>query len=291
VFAGDAGRVGALIRGPEPSLLIEGPNHHVQALTADVGSASRFDQPKTRRAPRSGRSHRPRGDLSRHHDQTGEEERACNCNYRDRQRPPGPWCFFVALEDFSHAHMLEVTDHDEHGSAEDDQHPNAAIEPSIRQHLRVRLHNQRDLRHHEAQPEQSDPGPKPREVGTVIRELVTHQPSQPSTEDRAQRPELELPDLDRPGTRWCSSGCSQAASLGEVTVAGGFDLGWGEVIELAVETFLVELKDPVRAKIERYELTRTIDPAHLVPTIGDDVTGFCEQFGVDWTRTAGKQAR
>jgi hypothetical protein len=33
------------------------------------------------------------------------------------------------------------------------------------------------------------------------------------------------------------------------------------------------------------------DLAHFVPTIGDDVTAFREQFGVDWTRTAGKQAR
>jgi hypothetical protein len=46
-----------------------------------------------------------------------------------------------------------------------------------------------------------------------------------------------------------------------------------------------ELKDPVRARIEGYELTRTIDPVHFVPTIGDDVTAFREQFGVDWTRT------
>jgi hypothetical protein len=33
------------------------------------------------------------------------------------------------------------------------------------------------------------------------------------------------------------------------------------------------------------------DLAHFVPTIGDDVTAFREQFGVDWTQTAGKQAR
>jgi hypothetical protein len=32
-------------------------------------------------------------------------------------------------------------------------------------------------------------------------------------------------------------------------------------------------------------------PAPFVPTIGDDVTAFGEQFGIDWTRTAGKQAR
>jgi hypothetical protein len=51
------------------------------------------------------------------------------------------------------------------------------------------------------------------------------------------------------------------------------------------------LTDPVRARIERYELTRTIDPVHFVPTIGDDVTAFRERFGVAWTRTAGRQAR
>ncbi|MGP7996047.1 MAG: STAS domain-containing protein [Streptosporangiaceae bacterium] len=29
-----------------------------------------------------------------------------------------------------------------------------------------------------------------------------------------------------------------------------------------------ELKDPVREKIERYGLTRTIDPQHFFPTVG-----------------------
>ena len=54
---------------------------------------------------------------------------------------------------------------------------------------------------------------------------------------------------------------------------------------------MAALKDPVQARIDRYGLTRTIDPAHLCPIVGDDVTAFGEQFGVDWTRTAGKQAR
>ena len=58
-----------------------------------------------------------------------------------------------------------------------------------------------------------------------------------------------------------------------------------------ISLVFAELKDPVRAKIERYELTRTIDPAHFFPTIGDAVTAFRDQFGVDGTRTAGKQAR
>jgi hypothetical protein len=44
-----------------------------------------------------------------------------------------------------------------------------------------------------------------------------------------------------------------------------------------------ELKDPVRLKIERYGLTRTIDPAHFFPTIEDAVTRYRAETGVDWT--------
>jgi high affinity sulfate transporter 1 len=57
-----------------------------------------------------------------------------------------------------------------------------------------------------------------------------------------------------------------------------------------ISLVFAELKDPVRRKIERYELTRTIDPAHFFPTIGAAAAAFREQFGADWTRTAGKEA-
>ncbi|MEU4673417.1 sulfate permease [Amycolatopsis sp. NPDC023774] len=45
---------------------------------------------------------------------------------------------------------------------------------------------------------------------------------------------------------------------------------------------LAELKDPVRRKIDRYELTRTLDPAHFYPTIGAAVAAFSEQASTDW---------
>ena len=38
-----------------------------------------------------------------------------------------------------------------------------------------------------------------------------------------------------------------------------------------VSLVFAEVKDPVRAKIERYELERTIDPAHFFPTIDEAV--------------------
>jgi high affinity sulfate transporter 1 len=43
-----------------------------------------------------------------------------------------------------------------------------------------------------------------------------------------------------------------------------------------------ELKDPVRRKIERYGLTRTIDPRHFYPTIESAVTAFRKETGAEW---------
>jgi high affinity sulfate transporter 1 len=41
-----------------------------------------------------------------------------------------------------------------------------------------------------------------------------------------------------------------------------------------ISLVFAEMKDPVRAKIERYELTRTIDPNHFFPTIESAVEAF-----------------
>ena len=45
------------------------------------------------------------------------------------------------------------------------------------------------------------------------------------------------------------------------------------------------MKDPVRRKIERYGLTRTIDPRHFFPTLDAAIAAFCHESGADWTRT------
>jgi high affinity sulfate transporter 1 len=46
-----------------------------------------------------------------------------------------------------------------------------------------------------------------------------------------------------------------------------------------ISLVFAELKDPVRAKIERYGLTRTIDPHHFFPTIGAAVAAYGQQTG------------
>ena len=46
-----------------------------------------------------------------------------------------------------------------------------------------------------------------------------------------------------------------------------------------------ELKDPVRAKLERYELIGPLDPDHFFPTLDAAVDAFRHKTGADWTST------
>src|SRR5262252_1955010 len=50
-----------------------------------------------------------------------------------------------------------------------------------------------------------------------------------------------------------------------------------------ISLVFAELKDPVRGKIERYGLTRTIDPRHFYPTIESAVQAYRQETGADWT--------
>ncbi len=50
-----------------------------------------------------------------------------------------------------------------------------------------------------------------------------------------------------------------------------------------ISLIFAELKDPVRRKIERYGLTRTIDPHHFFPTIAAAVAAFRDETGAQWT--------
>ncbi len=49
-----------------------------------------------------------------------------------------------------------------------------------------------------------------------------------------------------------------------------------------ISLVFAELKDPVRAKIERYGLTRTIDPHHFFPTIAAAIAAFRDETGTQW---------
>src|SRR6185312_14308176 len=52
--------------------------------------------------------------------------------------------------------------------------------------------------------------------------------------------------------------------------------------ERGASLVFAELKDPVREKIERYELTKTIDPAHFFRTLDEAVAEYVRQTGAIW---------
>ena len=64
-----------------------------------------------------------------------------------------------------------------------------------------------------------------------------------------------------------------------------------ELISRGIFLIFAELKDPVRSKIERYGLTRTIDPGHFFPTIGAAVAAFQRQTGAGWAAEPGAGPR
>jgi high affinity sulfate transporter 1 len=54
--------------------------------------------------------------------------------------------------------------------------------------------------------------------------------------------------------------------------------------ERGISLVFAEMKDPVRQKIDRYGLTRTIDPAHFFPTLDEAVAAFRAMSGAEWAR-------
>ena len=45
-----------------------------------------------------------------------------------------------------------------------------------------------------------------------------------------------------------------------------------------------ELKDRVRAKLERYELIGQLDPRHFFPTLDGAIDAFRDETGGEWTK-------
>lgn len=60
-----------------------------------------------------------------------------------------------------------------------------------------------------------------------------------------------------------------------------------ELIADGISLVFAELKTPVRQKLERYELTETIDAEHSYETITEAVEAFREQTGAQWTAGPG----
>jgi MFS superfamily sulfate permease-like transporter len=61
--------------------------------------------------------------------------------------------------------------------------------------------------------------------------------------------------------------------------------------EREISMVFAELKDPVRMKIERYELTRTLDPRHFFPTLDEAVEHYIQESGVAWRTSDADQPK
>jgi high affinity sulfate transporter 1 len=59
--------------------------------------------------------------------------------------------------------------------------------------------------------------------------------------------------------------------------------------ERDISLVFAEMKDPVREKIERYELTRTIDPAHFFRTLDEAIAEYVRQTGATWRNPGAKR--
>ena len=57
-----------------------------------------------------------------------------------------------------------------------------------------------------------------------------------------------------------------------------------------VNLVFAEMKDPVRRKIDRYELTSTIEPSHFFPTLEAAIAAFQRETGAQWGPATAQEA-
>jgi MFS superfamily sulfate permease-like transporter len=86
---------------------------------------------------------------------------------------------------------------------------------------------------------------------------------------------------DRPDVRWVLLAAEPITDV-DTTAADMLEQLDSWLNERGVSMVFAELKDPVRAKIARYELTRTIDPNHFYPTLDAAVAAFMASTGATW---------
>jgi high affinity sulfate transporter 1 len=86
---------------------------------------------------------------------------------------------------------------------------------------------------------------------------------------------------DHPGLRWIIVAAEPITDV-DTTASDMLEELDAWLNEHGVSLVFAEMKDPVRAKVERYELTRTIDPAHFLPTLDEAVEEYIRQTGATW---------
>jgi high affinity sulfate transporter 1 len=84
-----------------------------------------------------------------------------------------------------------------------------------------------------------------------------------------------------PRPRWIIVGAEPITDV-DTTAADMLEELDQELNARGISLVIAEMKDPVREKIERYELTDTIDPQHFFPTITQAVKAYQRETGAEW---------
>ena len=92
---------------------------------------------------------------------------------------------------------------------------------------------------------------------------------------RAFREHVRSLVSDTPGLRWLVVAAEPVTDV-DTTAADMLEQLDKELNVQGISLVFAEMKDPVRTKIDRYELTRTIDPMHFFPTIESAVAAFAD---------------
>jgi high affinity sulfate transporter 1 len=99
---------------------------------------------------------------------------------------------------------------------------------------------------------------------------------------RAFRDQIRHLARTEPRPRWIVVAAEPITDV-DTTAADMLDDLDTELNEWGVSLVFAELKTPVRTKIDRYRLTRTIDPGHFYPTVEDAVAAYQAQTGAQWS--------
>ncbi len=86
---------------------------------------------------------------------------------------------------------------------------------------------------------------------------------------------------DRPDVQWVLVAAEPITDV-DTTAADMLQQLDGWLNDQGISLVFAELKDPVRAKIERYELTKTINPEHFYPTLEVAIETFVEATAAVW---------
>ena len=88
-----------------------------------------------------------------------------------------------------------------------------------------------------------------------------------------------------PGLKWIVVAAEPITDV-DTTAADVLEELDEELNARGINLVFAEMKSPVHDKIDRYQLTRTIDPGHFFPTIEDAIAAYRRETGAEWTRQA-----